>query len=210
MRRTQRGQGIDECAENAVRAGHGREQESRDAGCEPRHGTRPMSALARAEDTQRDERQKRHTDRAKHELDGKHRGILAHMTLTFSRRLALTFGVLLPIVETIRRWHQLGDLRIWPAWLDDILLGACLLYGAWRTAQDARPAVRGWSRPGASFAAWLTRVSSASCSAWIRPIPPRCRPPGSSASRESDSCWAFLPWPPACGTLLFIRNRAKA
>jgi hypothetical protein len=39
----------------------------------------------------------------------------ARMTLTFSRRLALAFGVLLPIVETIRRWHQLGDIRMWPA-----------------------------------------------------------------------------------------------
>lgn len=58
------------------------------------------------------------------------------MTLTFSRRLALLFGVLLPIVETIRRWPQLGDIRIWPAWLDDFVLGACLLYGAWRTAKD--------------------------------------------------------------------------
>jgi hypothetical protein len=60
----------------------------------------------------------------------------ARMTLTFSRRLALAFGVLLPIVETIRRWHQLGDIRMWPAWLDDFVLGACLLYGAWRTAKD--------------------------------------------------------------------------
>lgn len=60
----------------------------------------------------------------------------ARMTLTFSRRLALAYGVLLPIVETIRRWQQLGDIRMWPAWLDDFVLGACLLYGAWRTAQD--------------------------------------------------------------------------
>ena len=41
------------------------------------------------------------------------------MTFTFSRRLALVFGVLLPIVETIRRWPQLGDVHMWPAWLDD-------------------------------------------------------------------------------------------
>jgi hypothetical protein len=60
----------------------------------------------------------------------------ARMTLTFSRRLALVYGVLLPIVETIRRWQQLGDIRLWPAWLDDFVLGACLLYGAWRTAKD--------------------------------------------------------------------------
>jgi hypothetical protein len=43
---------------------------------------------------------------------------------------------LLPIIETIRRWQQLGDIRIWPAWLDDVLLGAALLYGAWRVARN--------------------------------------------------------------------------
>jgi hypothetical protein len=58
------------------------------------------------------------------------------MTLAFSRRLALVFGVLLPIVETIRRYQQLGDFRIWPAWLDDFVLGTALLYGAWRVAKN--------------------------------------------------------------------------
>jgi len=58
------------------------------------------------------------------------------MNLTFSRRLALVFGASLPIIETIRRWRQLGDFRMWPAWLDDVLLGAALLYGAWRVARN--------------------------------------------------------------------------
>lgn len=58
------------------------------------------------------------------------------MTLMFSRRLAVAFGVLLPIVETIRRWSQLGDVRVWPAWFDDVILGAFLLYGAWRAAKN--------------------------------------------------------------------------
>lgn len=53
----------------------------------------------------------------------------------FSRRLAWVFGVALPVAETIRRWHQLGDPAMWPAWLDDILLGALLLTGAWLTSQ---------------------------------------------------------------------------
>ena len=44
-----------------------------------------MRALARAQHTQRNEHQERYTDRAKDELDGKHRGILAHMP-PFSRR----------------------------------------------------------------------------------------------------------------------------
>ena len=58
------------------------------------------------------------------------------MTIEFSRRLALLFGCLLPVVETIRRFHQLKDLSVWPFWLDDWLIGGLLLLGAWRTGKD--------------------------------------------------------------------------
>jgi hypothetical protein len=57
--------------------------------------------------------------------------------MTFARRLALLAGVVLPIGEIARRWHQLGDPRLFFAWFDDILIGALLLYGAWRAGQDA-------------------------------------------------------------------------
>ena len=60
------------------------------------------------------------------------------MTIEFSRRLAIVLGILTPIAETIRRWHQLNQLSIWPFWLDDYILGAFLLYGAWRTGKDRR------------------------------------------------------------------------
>lgn len=60
------------------------------------------------------------------------------MTIEFSRRLAIGIGIITPLAETIRRWHQLGQLSIWPAWLDDFVLGAFLLYGAWRVGKDAR------------------------------------------------------------------------
>src|SRR5881227_2295689 len=60
------------------------------------------------------------------------------MTITFSRRLAYVLGILTPLGETIRRWHQLGQLRYLPFWLDDYILGAFLLYGAWRVGRDAR------------------------------------------------------------------------
>jgi hypothetical protein len=53
----------------------------------------------------------------------------------FSRRLAYLFGIALPVLETLRRYHQLGDLAIWPQWLDDFLLGALLLMGAHLTAR---------------------------------------------------------------------------
>ena len=59
------------------------------------------------------------------------------MNLQFSRRLAL-FGIIPPIADTIRRWHQLGDIKTWPFWLDDVLLGGFLLYSAWLTGKDLK------------------------------------------------------------------------
>jgi hypothetical protein len=61
--------------------------------------------------------------------------------VTFARGLAWIAGVVLPLGETARRWHQLGELGwfgglLW-AWLDDWLIGAFLLYGAWRAGRDA-------------------------------------------------------------------------
>ena len=60
------------------------------------------------------------------------------MTIAFSRRLAIIFGILTPLAETVRRWRQLGDLSVLPIWLDDYIMGAMLLYGAWRTGKDIR------------------------------------------------------------------------
>jgi hypothetical protein len=60
------------------------------------------------------------------------------MTITFSRRLAIILGILTPLAETVRRWRQLGQLSLLPAWLDDYIIGALLLYGAWRIGKDIR------------------------------------------------------------------------
>jgi hypothetical protein len=60
------------------------------------------------------------------------------MTIAFSRRLAIIFGILTPLAETIRRRRQLGQLSVWPLWLDDYIIGAMLLYGAWRVSKDIR------------------------------------------------------------------------
>ena len=66
----------------------------------------------------------------------------------FSRRLAWIFGCALPVLETSRRWHQLGDFTQWPAWLDDFILGAALLTGAILTArgrhENARYLAAAW------------------------------------------------------------------
>ena len=69
------------------------------------------------------------------------------MTITFSRYLAIAIGILTPLAETIRRW---STWREDPAALfDDYILGALLLYGAWRVGKDARTGQRflaaGWA-----------------------------------------------------------------
>jgi hypothetical protein len=60
--------------------------------------------------------------------------------MRFSRYLAIVLGILTPLAETIRRWHT------WradpPALFDDYLIGAFLLYGAWRVGKDARTGQR--------------------------------------------------------------------
>ena len=49
--------------------------------------------------------------------------------MKFSRALAIIFGVLAPIGETVRRW---GTWREFPPGLfDDYIMGAFLLTGAW-------------------------------------------------------------------------------
>jgi hypothetical protein len=58
------------------------------------------------------------------------------MTISFSRHLAIVLGILTPLAETIRRWGTWRENP--PALFDDYILGAFLLYGAWRVGKDAR------------------------------------------------------------------------
>ncbi|HZH90871.1 MAG TPA: hypothetical protein VEX70_09690 [Pyrinomonadaceae bacterium] len=58
------------------------------------------------------------------------------MTIRFSRRLAIAFGILVPLGETIRRWNTWRDYP--PNFFDDYIIGAFLLYGAWRVGRDVR------------------------------------------------------------------------
>lgn len=58
--------------------------------------------------------------------------------LRASRTLALMLGVITPALETARRWREVRDMTVWwPAFIDDYLIGAFLLYGAWRVGKDA-------------------------------------------------------------------------
>jgi hypothetical protein len=49
----------------------------------------------------------------------------------FSRRLAIAGGIVLPALETARRWKEWpGPLDTWLPWVDDYILGAALLIAA--------------------------------------------------------------------------------
>jgi hypothetical protein len=62
------------------------------------------------------------------------------MTIQFSRRLAIVGGILVPLAETIRRWSTWQQA---PASLfDDYIIGAFLLYAAWRSGKDLRSGQR--------------------------------------------------------------------
>lgn len=58
------------------------------------------------------------------------------MTINFARRLAYVGGVAAPLAETVRRWSTWRDNP--PALFDDYLIGALLVYGAWRVGREAR------------------------------------------------------------------------
>jgi hypothetical protein len=62
------------------------------------------------------------------------------VTISFSRYLAIGLGILTPLAETVRRWNTWRENP--PALFDDYLLGAFLLYGAWRVGKDARSGQR--------------------------------------------------------------------
>src|SRR6266545_1659895 len=53
------------------------------------------------------------------------------MPLRISRATALIVGIVLPCIETSRRWHMLVD---WPSWLDDYIAALLLLY-AWQVGR---------------------------------------------------------------------------
>jgi hypothetical protein len=62
------------------------------------------------------------------------------VTISFSRYLAIVLGILTPLAETIRRWSTWRQNP--PALFDDYILGAFLLYGAWRVGKDAHSGQR--------------------------------------------------------------------
>jgi hypothetical protein len=53
----------------------------------------------------------------------------------FSQRLAWAAGVVLPVGETLRRWGTWWEFP--PAYLDDLLIGAFFVAGAWMSHRSS-------------------------------------------------------------------------
>ena len=52
------------------------------------------------------------------------------MNLVFSRRAALAAGIVMPLIETWRRWAEWGQLSKLPSILDDFVAGGFLILGS--------------------------------------------------------------------------------
>ena len=60
--------------------------------------------------------------------------------MKFSRTLAIVFGFLAPIADTVRRWNSWRDFP--PALFDDYIMGALLLTSAWVAGRNFYPGQR--------------------------------------------------------------------
>jgi hypothetical protein len=67
---------------------------------------------------------------------------LKHNATRVSMYVAFVAGILLPILETIRRWDQLAELRYFITWFDDYIIGGFLFFGAWKTYKSMSNGVR--------------------------------------------------------------------
>jgi hypothetical protein len=54
----------------------------------------------------------------------------------FSIYAALVLGIALPLLETVRRYHQMTDLHFFFSWFDDYMLGGFLLFAAYKAHQN--------------------------------------------------------------------------
>jgi hypothetical protein len=82
--------------------------------------------------------------------------------LTLSRRLAYILGVLTPLAETIRRWGTWWDRPL--IFVDDYLIGAFLIAGAWATR--GVPSSRGRALLAAAWGFTLGMAYSSVAAHW--------------------------------------------
>lgn len=103
---------------------------------------------------------------------------MAVLTIRFSRNLAIVLGIITPLLETIRRWTTWRENP--PAFFDDYILGALLLFGAWRVTKDARTGQKylsaGWGfMSGMAYSSFFGQLEDIQLGAADpAPIPSEC------------------------------------
>ena len=75
--------------------------------------------------------------------------------IAFSRTAALIVGMLLPVIETWRRWNMLAQ---WPRWLHDYIAAALLIY-AWHAGRDTTELSRPYLMAAWGYTAGMAYMS---------------------------------------------------
>ncbi len=87
------------------------------------------------------------------------------LKLKVSMYLAFVSGFLTPILETVRRWHQIPDIQYFFAWFDDYLIGGFLFFAAWKTykslSQGRKYLIASWGvATGMSFYSFASQLQA--------------------------------------------------
>jgi hypothetical protein len=64
------------------------------------------------------------------------------LPVRISMYTAFAGSIITPVLETVRRWHQLADPSHFTNWFDDYLIGGFLFFAAWKTYRAAPNALR--------------------------------------------------------------------
>lgn len=87
------------------------------------------------------------------------------LRIKISMYLAFVGGILTPILETVRRWHQLSEIRYFITWFDDYIIGGFLFFAAWKTykslAKGRKYLIASWGfATGMSFYSFFSQLQA--------------------------------------------------
>ena len=90
-------------------------------------------------------------------------------TYPWNLKIAIYFaffgGILIIILETMRRYHQMLELKYFPAWFDDYIAGGLLIFGALKAAKSLTSGLKfltaGWGfATGMMYASFFIQLAN--------------------------------------------------
>jgi hypothetical protein len=87
------------------------------------------------------------------------------LRIKISMYIAFVGGILTPVLESVRRWHQISDIRYFMTWFDDYIIGSFLVFAAWRThksiAKGRKYLIASWGiATGMSFYSFFSQLQA--------------------------------------------------